>query len=242
MSSQKKSPPKKKDEAFHNNPFKGAIKSLQEQEKKEAQARAAAAEAQKRKPAQAPARPTQAKPVRESAEDDAALFYSAMDGVAQITHRGEPPKSNPRLPELIDENAEALAQLSELVAGQGDFDISSGADEFLEGTSPGVDRNLLRALRRGDFSIQGQLDLHGMTQAEAKAALERFLADSRRARHRCVLIVHGRGLHSKDQMPVLKELMKSWLSQKRIGGLLLAFATARPQDGGTGAVYVLLRR
>ncbi|NTX03602.1 Smr/MutS family protein [Myxococcus sp. CA051A] len=240
MSSQKKSPPKKKDEAFHNNPFKGAIKSIQDQEKKEAQARAAS-EAEKRKPAAAPVR-AKAKPTRESAEDDAALFYSAMDGVAQITNRGEAPKSNPRLPELIDENAEALAQLSELVAGQGDFDISSGADEFLEGTSPGVDRNLLRALRRGDFSIQGQLDLHGKTQPEAKAALERFLSDSRRARHRCVLIVHGRGLHSKDQMPVLKELMKSWLSQKRIGGLVLAFATARPQDGGTGAVYVLLRR
>lgn len=242
MSSQKKSPPKKKDEAFHNNPFKSAIKSIQDQEKKQAQAAAAAAEASKRKPAAAPAKAAQAKPPRESAEDDAALFYSAMDGVAQITHRGEPPRSNPRLPELIDENAEALAQLSELVAGQGDFDISSGADEFLEGTSPGVDRNLLRALRRGDFSIQGQLDLHGMTQTEAKTALERFLADSRRARRRCVLIVHGRGLHSKDSMPVLKELMKSWLSQKRIGGLVLAFATARPQDGGTGAVYVLLRR
>lgn len=241
MSQQKKTPPKKKDDAFHNNPFKGAIKSIQDQEKKEAQARAAA-EADKRKPAPAPARAAKAKPTRESAEDDAALFYSAMDGVAQITNRGEAPKSNPRLPELIDENAEALAQLSELVAGQGDFDISSGADEFLEGTSPGVDRNLLRALRRGDFSIQGQLDLHGKTQPEAKAALERFLSDSRRARHRCVLIVHGRGLHSKDQMPVLKELMKSWLSQKRIGGLVLAFATARPQDGGTGAVYVLLRR
>ena len=59
---------------------------------------------------------------------------------------------------------------------------------------------------------------------------------------RCVLIVHGRGLHSKDQVPVLKAQLKTWLNQKRIGQMVLAFATARPQDGGAGAVYVLLRR
>jgi DNA-nicking Smr family endonuclease len=105
-----------------------------------------------------------------------------------------------------------------------------------------MDRNLMRALRRGDFSIQGRLDLHGMTQVEAKAAVDRFLTDSRRARKRCVLIVHGRGLHSQDDVPVLKEALKGWLSQKRLGQMVLAFASAKPQDGGTGAVYVLLRR
>ncbi|WNZ65045.1 Smr/MutS family protein [Myxococcus sp. MxC21-1] len=164
-----------------------------------------------------------------------------MDGVQQLTNRGEAPAPNPRLPAIIDENAEALAQLSELVAGQGDFDVT-GTDEYIEGASPGIDRNLLRALRRGDFAIQGQLDLHGKTQNEARDALERFLGDSRRAKQRCVLVVHGRGLNSKDQIPVLKERLKGWLSEKRIGRMVLAFASARPQDGGTGAVYVLLRR
>ena len=176
-----------------------------------------------------------------SEADEASLFYSAMDGVQQITNRGEAPKPNPRLPELIDENAEALAQLSELVAGQGDFDFTGG-DEYIEGAGPGIDRNLLRSLRRGDFTVQDRLDLHGKTQAEAREAVERFLSDSRRAKKRCVLIVHGRGLNSKDSVPVLKEALKGWLSQKRIGNMVLAFATARPQDGGTGAVYVLLRR
>ena len=86
------------------------------------------------------------------------------------------------------------------------------------------------------------MDLHGKTQVEARDALERFLDDSRRAKKRCVLVVHGRGLNSKDQIPVLKERLKGWLSEKRIGRRVLAFATARPQDGGTGAVYILLRR
>lgn len=238
MSQQRKSPPKKKDEAFHNNPFKSAIKSIQDKDKQEAQARATA-EAQKRKPPPAPVRA--AKAPRDSAEDEASLFFSAMDGVSQITNRGEAPKTDPRLPELIDENAEALAQLSELVASQGDFDISDSG-ELIEGISPGVDRNLLRSLRRGDFPRQAQLDLHGLTQAEARSAAERFLSDSRRARRRCVLIVHGRGLNSKDQAPVLKTWVREWLSQKRISAMVLAFCSARPEDGGSGAVYVLLRR
>jgi DNA-nicking Smr family endonuclease len=238
MSQQRSGPPKKKEEAFHNNPFKSAIKSLKDQEKKEAQEKAAA-EAAKRK---APPPPPKAKKVPKVSEaDEAALFYSAMDGVQQITHRGEAPVPNPRLPEIIDDNAEALAQLSELVAGSGDFNVSD-TDEYIEGAGPGIDRNLLRSLRRGDFSIQGRLDLHGMTQPTAREAVERFLTDSRRANRRCVLIVHGRGLNSKDQIPVLKAGLKEWLSSKRIGNLVLAFATARPQDGGAGAVYVLLRR
>lgn len=247
MSQQRSGPPKKKEEAFHNNPFKSAIKAMKDQEKKEAEEKEAqekaakAAEAAKRKAPPPPARSKKEKAAAMSEADEAALFYSAMDGVQQITHRGEAPAPNPRLPELIDENAEALAQLSELVAGQGDFDFG-GTDEYLEGASPGIDRNLLRSLRRGDFSVQGQLDLHGMTQVKAREAVERFLSDSRRAKKRCVLIVHGRGLNSKDQVPVLKEAVKGWLSQKRIGNMVLAFATARPQDGGTGAVYVLLRR
>ncbi|GEL73869.1 MULTISPECIES: Smr/MutS family protein [Myxococcus] len=236
--SQQRNGPKKKEAAFSNNPFKSAIQVLKDQEKKEAQEKAAA-EVAKRKAAAPPPRATKAPKVRE--EDDASLFFSAMDGVQQLTNRGEAPAPNPRLPAIIDENAEALAQLSELVAGQGDFDFT-GTDEYIEGASPGIDRNLLRALRRGDFAIQGQLDLHGKTQNEARDALERFLGDSRRAKKRCVLVVHGRGLNSKDQIPVLKERLKGWLSEKRIGRMVLAFASARPQDGGTGAVYVLLRR
>ncbi|XXF75530.1 Smr/MutS family protein [Myxococcaceae bacterium GXIMD 01537] len=236
--SHRSGPPKKKEPSFANNPFKDAIKGIQ-QEQKKATAEAEAAAARSRAKPAAPAKPSKQKPARE--EDDAALFFSAMDGVEQMRERGEAPAPNVRLPEIIDENAESLAQLSELVAGKGEFDVAD-SDEFIEGAAPGTDRNLMRALRRGDFSVQGHLDLHGLTQQEAKDAVERFLTSSRAARRRCVLIVHGRGLHSKDQVPILKERLKVWLSQKRIGQMVLAFATARPHDGGAGAVYVLLRR
>lgn len=243
--SQRSGPPKKKEPSFSNSPFKDAIKNLQQEQKKAAEAEAqakAAAEASKVKAKAAPPKPTKSKKAMAQEEDDESLFFMAMGGVQQITNRGEAPTPNVRLPEkLIDENAEALAQLSEMVAGSGDLDIS-GTDEFIEGSSPGTDRNLLRALRRGDFTVQGQLDLHGMTQVQAQAAVEKFLSESRRMHRRCVLIVHGRGLNSRDQIPVLKEGLKQWMSEKRIGRMVLAFATARPEDGGAGAVYVLLRR
>jgi DNA-nicking Smr family endonuclease len=222
--------PKKKNEGF-NNPFKAALGDLKKKQ----------AEPPKKTPAPPP--PPRISPSTRGGreEDDASLFLSAMDGVQQMTHRGEAPVSHPRLPEIIDENAEALAELAELVAGQGDFAIS-GSDEFIEGMAPGVDARLLRSLRRGDFILQGELDLHGMTQVRAQEAVDRFLAESHRARKRCVLIVHGRGLNSPAQVPVLKEWLRGWLGQKRIGKTVLAFSSARPQDGGTGAVYVLLRR
>jgi DNA-nicking Smr family endonuclease len=222
-------PPKKKSEAF-NNPFKSAITELK---KKQAEP--------PKKPQAPPPPPKPSKSKRHQEEDDTSLFLSAMDGVEQISNRGEAPVPNPRLPELIDENAEALAELAEMVAGQGDFTVAE-TDEYLEGAAPGIDARLLRSLRRGDFSLQARLDLHGMTQAQAKEAVDRFLTDSRRTGKRCVLIVHGRGLNSPDQVPILKERMREWLNQKRVGKTVLAFATARPQDGGTGAVYVLLRR
>ncbi|HEX8439383.1 Smr/MutS family protein [Archangium sp.] len=221
--------PKKKSEGF-NNPFKSALTDLK---KKQAEP--------PKKPQAPPPPPKPSKSKRIQEEDDMSLFLSAMDGVEQITNRGEAPPPNPRLPEIIDENAEALAELAEMVAGQGDFTVAD-TNEYIEGAAPGIDARLLRSLRRGDFSVQGRLDLHGMSQVEAKEAVDRFLTDSRRTGKRCVLIVHGRGLNSKDQVPVLKEGIRVWLSQKRIGKTVLAFATARPQDGGAGAVYVLLRR
>ena len=72
--------------------------------------------------------------------------------------------------------------------------------------------------------------------------VERFIIDAFAAGHRAVLVVHGRGLNSKDNVPVLKERLKSWLARGRVGRVVLAFSSARPADGGAGALYVLLRR
>jgi DNA-nicking Smr family endonuclease len=89
---------------------------------------------------------------------------------------------------------------------------------------------------------QSHLDLHGLVTADARQAVDRFLANAHRQGHRCVLIIHGRGLNSVDHTPVLKKHLGQWLSRGTHARLVLAFTSARPCDGGAGAVYVLLRR
>src|SRR5262249_36720651 len=182
-------------------------------------------------------------PVRDV--DDASLFASAMDGVSRIAVRPDDRlgAGAARIPPRVrtDEETEALAVLSDLIAGTGAFDITE-TREYLEGLAAGVDPRLVRKLRRGEFAWQDHLDLHGKTVATARTAVEAFMTSAIRAGHRCVLIVHGRGLNSKDQTPVLKERLKVWLAHTRLASHVLAFATARPADGGAGALYVLLRR
>jgi DNA-nicking Smr family endonuclease len=198
------------------------------------------------KPAE-PAPPSAAapKPPPAAPPDDESLFRHAMQGVERLapTARdrvaGPTPAAEPRTP--VSEDAEALALLSDLVRGDAAFDISE-TREYVEGHVVGLDPRLVRRLRRGDFAWQAHLDLHGHTAAQARDAVERFILAGVRDGHRCVLIVHGRGLNSKDQIPVLKEHMKSWLARGRIGRHVLAFTSARTVDGGAGALYVLLRR
>lgn len=179
-------------------------------------------------------------------EDD--LFASEMAGVQPLApdprgRLGAPePGARPRPPsQRARDEAEAYAQLADLVEGSGHFDISS-TDEFIEGVAPGIDKRLLRKLKKGDYAVQAHLDLHGLTSEEARLEVERFVEAARGTGKRCVLIVHGRGLNSKEGIPVLKERLKVWLQRGRIARAVLAFSTARPADGGAGAVYVLLRR
>ena len=167
-----------------------------------------------------------------------------MDGVVPVQKGAgrvvaPAPVVSPRRP--VSEEAEALAALADLVSGEADFDVTD-TREYIEGTVVGLDARIVRRLRRGDFARQAHIDLHGLVTEEARAAVDRFLAEAARAGHRCLLIVHGRGLNSKDHTPVLKERLKTWLSRGRAAHLVLAFTTARPHDGGAGALYVLLRR
>jgi len=173
------------------------------------------------------------------------LFAHAMEGVARLPREGaariEGPAPAGAARPPVGEEAEALAALSDLARGAARFDISD-TREYVEGAIVGLDPRVLRRLRRGDFAWQDHLDLHGMTSATARVAVDRFLAESVALGHRCVLIVHGRGRNSKDQTPVLKERLKSWLARGRAARIVLGFTTARPCDGGAGALYVLLRR
>ncbi len=193
-------------------------------------------------PRAAPPPPPAAAPPREVPEDE--LWARELSGVRPLdlgpgTVAPPPP---PAAPEAFwDPELDAIDALKALVNGDGPFDLSD-TDEFIEGRAPGIDHGLVRKLRRGDFAVQGHVDLHGLTREEAKASVEAFLRAARSAGKRCVLVVHGRGLHSKDQLPVLKDALRTWLSTNRFARHVLAFATARPVDGGAGAIYVLLRR
>jgi DNA-nicking Smr family endonuclease len=103
---------------------------------------------------------------------------------------------------------------------------------------PGISRQTLRRLRRGYWGIQAQLDLHGFTRDEARLELVAFLDAGNQRGFRCVRVIHGKGLSSKHGEPVLKARIGTWLSQRED---VLAFCQARPEDGGSGAVLVLLR-
>ncbi|MFO1421614.1 MAG: Smr/MutS family protein [Candidatus Competibacteraceae bacterium] len=103
----------------------------------------------------------------------------------------------------------------------------------------GVQQAILRKLRRGQFQVGAALDLHGMTVATARDALAAFLQHARRDSLGCVRIIHGKGKRSHHRGPVLKQKINHWLRQR---DEVLAFCSARPMDGGTGAIYVLLRK
>ncbi|MBI4817154.1 MAG: diacylglycerol kinase [Deltaproteobacteria bacterium] len=152
---------------------------------------------------------------------DADVFLAAMQGSQRVNRDGRgragapPPPTAEQLP-IVDEDAEVLAELASLVEGTGHFDISD-TDEYVEGAVEGLDRRILRSLKRGDYSVAAHVDLHGLTRDPARAAVEQFLLDSRRRGYRCVLVVHGRGHNSKDNIPVLKGLLKTWFERTRIG-------------------------
>ncbi len=151
----------------------------------------------------------------------------------------KPAEAKPMLAEA-DEDVLVMRHLDDLVHGYTPFDFAD-TDEYIEAAVADLDRRIVRKLRRGEYALQGHLDLHGQTKEEARLSVIDFIRAADADNKRCVLIVHGRGTRSKDNIPVLKNKLRSWLTRGAIGKRVLAFTSARPYDGGTGAVYVLLR-
>ncbi len=169
--------------------------------------------------------------------DEQQLFRDAVGAVKPIEApslvvRPPPPPPRPRFREADDQ-----AVLRELLDSNEPEEVEDG--ETLSYCQTGIAINLLRRLRRGHFHRYALLDLHGFTVAEARAALARFLDDTQRSYQTCVHIIHGKGNRSAHRGPVLKRKVNDWLKQREE---VLAFCSARPTDGGTGAIYVLLRR
>ena len=113
--------------------------------------------------------------------------------------------------------------------------------ERTEGLAAGIDRQHLLRLRRGEVPVDLRVDLHGLVAAEARRRLGAELERAQAAGLRCVLVIHGRGLHSEGSA-VLREGVAEWLVAAPLAGRVMAFTSARPEDGGSGATYVLLRR
>ena len=175
--------------------------------------------------------------------DDEAILREAYAGVRPLGANST--RRMPVVPEvnhtIVSEEAEVLAALYDLVSGQGNFDLTE-TEEYVEGMRVGLDPRLVSRLRKGEYAMQSHIDLHGMIQPDARQALTDFILESVRKGLRAVLIVHGRGLGSPGGRPILKHATAQWLSHGAVGGHVLAFTSARPHDGGAGAMYVLLRR
>jgi DNA-nicking Smr family endonuclease len=124
--------------------------------------------------------------------------------------------------------------------GVAHFDFPDPEEPGL-GVAAGIQSSQLRRLRGGKIAVERRVDLHGLRAAEARSELVAELCAALDRRERCVLVVHGKGLRSKET-PVLRRSLPEWLADPRLEGRVLAFAPAQPADGGNGATYVLLRR
>jgi DNA-nicking Smr family endonuclease len=133
----------------------------------------------------------------------------------------------------ILDNERVMQELLE----ESDEATSFESGDELKFLRPGYSNRLLKKLRRGDYSIQDELDLHGLVVADAKQETHAFINECARDRVRAVRIVHGKGRNSAGRMPVLKNMLLGWLSKNKH---VIAVCSTPANDGGTGAVYVLL--
>lgn len=171
-----------------------------------------------------------------------SLFREAVSGSRRLKdNRIKPYRSRIKpVPKqrLNDEQAVLDASLEPLSL-DAIIDANIDSDDELTFAQSGVQPNVMRKLRRGQFRIEAELDLHRMTTQQAHDALRDFVAQCQHRHIRCVRIIHGKGLGSANKMPVLKSRVNSWLRQ---WNNILAFCSARKCDGGNGAVYALLKR
>ena len=172
------------------------------------------------------------------AEAEKNLFTRAIGKVAPLpannkAHLPNPPRE-PVAAQLKKDEAQVIQDsLSD------EFDVSTllDTDDALSFRRPSVGPEVTRKLRKGDWTIQHEIDLHGLRSDEARLALTTFIRDAHKHGIRCVRVVHGKGLGSPGKTPVLKSKVHSWLVQKN---QVMAFVQAKPAEGGAGALVVLL--
>lgn len=157
--------------------------------------------------------------------DDQDLFQQEVGDVKRLNHN------------QVFVKQSVTAQTPVPAQDETDSKVESG--EVLRFLRSGIQTTILQKLRRGQYPVEATLDLHGLTAAEANDELYRFVQHSQTLGRQAVRVVHGKGHGSKEQQPILKAKINQWLREFPV---VLAFCSSRPQDGGTGAVDVLLRK
>jgi DNA-nicking Smr family endonuclease len=176
---------------------------------------------------------------RDDSTDDARLFRDAIGRVRPLKRAAPAPPRKPLPPpRAVQSERDEASVRGELLVHAFDPAAIEVGDE-IHYLKPGQPQRLLKQLRRGQFSVRAELDLHEMTIAVAREAVRAFLDESIARREYCVRIVHGKGLRSRGDGPVLKRMTATLLARRKD---VLAYASARPAQGGTGAVIVLLAR
>lgn len=173
---------------------------------------------------------------RNISDSDSELFRNSIGNVSMIKQDRvvlKTTKPHP-VPKRHRVNEEIITNIN--IESSEKQHLESGDGLYFK--RPGLQQRVMEKLRRGQIPVEKELDLHGMTVLDAETTLKRFLAICQQNDYRCIRIIHGKGLGSKDRKPVLKNKLNQWLkSSDRI----LAFCSTRPEHGGTGAVYVLLK-
>ena len=187
------------------------------------------------KPAPAP------KPAPADPDEEKRFFLQAMEGTRQMSgsNREEGGGKIPVVACAAEPGTEALEGMKALIASGRGF-VVADTPEYMEGTGYQVSPKMAERLHRGEFSIQAHIDLHGLGAEEARIAFEDFLRESVIRNRRSLLVIHGRGLSSQGE-PVLKALVKEWLTRGPWRKWVIAYSSARLCDGGAGATYILLR-
>ncbi len=170
-------------------------------------------------------------------EEDLELFWQAMADVEPLKQKG--PEIT--LPKKSKVKVQEPKEWEQFFTGNFEF-LVEYTDEYLQGSVKGVNQKVLNKLKRGEFSIEATLDLHGFTVDDAKITFLEFVRDNYLQNKRCLLIITGRGINSPLGLGVLKREVQSWLTREPLKRIVLAFCSALPCHGGAGAIYVLLRK
>ena len=174
---------------------------------------------------------------KDISEEDSALFREAVGNITPFKHDKlihDSVKTSPRVNTTQEENS----SVQTLYDSEFEENLLERGDELFF-ARPGIQKQIIRKLRRGQINIDEEIDLHGMTVEMARTALQDFLEDCQYNSWRCVRIIHGKGISSESKKPIIKNKVNNWLRQRDD---VLAFCSATRNDGGTGAAYCLLKR